>query len=126
MGRCWHLKFDDGQEIEVEGKLWPVNSPLPLKDLLAYEREFHQSPWVFLRPFDNLQEVPASFYLFFAWRELQRQQPRLAGKDWVAFCERLVEFEDRTTYPDAEPDTAQAAEEGEGTPDPPGAQQKAS
>jgi len=119
MGRRWYLKFEDGQEVEVEAKLWPVNTQLPLKDMLAYEREFHESPAVFLRPFEDLRDVPASFYLFFAWRELQRQQLWLAGKDYVAFCERLADFRDLTTYPEAD----QAAEEGEAAQDPPGAPQ---
>src|ERR1700724_3451701 len=122
MGRRWYLRFDDGQEAELDGRLWPVNTQLPLKDMLAYEREFAQSPTVFLKPFDDIQEVPTSFWLFFAWRELQRQDLRLAGRDWVAFCERLVDFKDLTTYPEAE----QAAEEGEGTQDPPGVPSTAS
>ena len=122
MGRCWYLKFEDGQELELEAKLWPINTRIPLKDALAYEREFHQSPAVFLRPFEDMLEVPISFWLFFAWRELQRQDLRLAGRDYVAFCERLEEFRDLTTYPPDE----QAAEEGEALQDPPGAAQTAS
>jgi hypothetical protein len=74
---------------------------------------------VFLQPFDDMREVPVSFWLFFAWRELQRQQPVLAGRDYVAFCERLVDFRDITTYPEAE----EPGEGGGGGQDPPGAPQ---
>lgn len=119
MGRRWYLKFEGAEERELDAKLWPINTRIPLKDALAYEREFHQSPAVFLRPFEDLTEVPLSFWLFFAWRELQRQDLRLAGRDYVAFCERLVEFRDLTTYPPDE----RPAEEGEAAQDPPGAPQ---
>jgi hypothetical protein len=119
MGRRWYLKFDGGQELELDARLWPVGTPLPLKDVLAYEREFHASPWVFLRGYEDVQEVPTSFWLYFAWRELQRQDLPRAGRDYVVFCEGLVDFRDLTTYPEAD----QAAEEGEGSQDPPGAPQ---
>jgi hypothetical protein len=119
MGRRYYLKFEDGQELEFDNKLWPVNSRIPLKDALAYERQFNESPAVFLQPFDDMREVPVSFWLFFAWRELQRQEPQLAGRDYVAFCERLVDFKDITTYPEAE----EPGEGGDGGQDPPGAMQ---
>jgi hypothetical protein len=122
MGRRYYLKFEDGQEIEFDNKLWPVGSHIPLKDSLAYERQFNESPAVFLEPFDDFLKVPTSFWLFFVWRELQRQEPALAGRDYVAFCERLTDFRDLTTYPG----TDEPAEEGEGTPDPPGARLRAS
>jgi hypothetical protein len=119
MGRRWYLKFDDGQELELDARLWPTGTPLPLKDVLAYEREFHASPWVFLRSYEDVTEVPMSFWLYFAWRELQRQNLQLAGRDYVAFCEGLEDFRDLTTFPA----NGQAPKEGEAAQDPPGALQ---